>query len=115
MSRSLKPLKASVVDLFCGAGGLSYGFKKQAFRLAAGIDIDEACRFPYEVNNKASFLRKDVGSLSVAEVKSLFAKGDARILVGCAPCQPFSSYNQKNDDPKADSISSSFLPMDRQG
>jgi DNA (cytosine-5)-methyltransferase 1 len=99
MSRSLKPIRASVVDLFCGAGGLSYGFKKQSFRLAAGIDIDEACRFPYEVNNGASFLRKDVGSLKVSEVKSLFTKGDARILVGCAPCQPFSSYNQKNDDP----------------
>src|SRR4051794_39200368 len=37
----------SVVDLFCGAGGLSYGFKLQSFRLAAGIDIDEACRYPY--------------------------------------------------------------------
>jgi DNA (cytosine-5)-methyltransferase 1 len=99
MSRTVKPIRASVVDLFCGAGGLSYGFKKQSFRLAAGIDIDEACRFPYEVNNKATFLRKDVGSLKVAEVKSLFIKGDARVLVGCAPCQPFSSYNQKNDDP----------------
>ena len=40
-----------------------------------------------------------MGSLKVSEVKSLFNKGDARILVGCAPCQPFSSYNQKNDDP----------------
>lgn len=99
MSRGLKPIKASVVDLFCGAGGLSYGFKQQSFRLAAGIDIDEACRFPYEVNNNASFLRKDVGSLKVADVKSLFTKDEARILVGCAPCQPFSSYNQKNDDP----------------
>ena len=81
MSRSLKPIKASVVDLFCGAGGLSYGFKKQSFRLAAGIDIDEACRFPYEVNNRASFLRKDVGSLKVSEIKSLFTKGDARKLI----------------------------------
>ena len=45
---SLKPIEASVVDLFCGAAGLSYGFKSQGFRLEAGIDIDEACRFPYE-------------------------------------------------------------------
>lgn len=99
MNNEPKPLAASVVDLFCGAGGLSYGFKKQSFRLAAGIDIDEACRFPYEENNKAPFLRKDVGALSASEVASLFAPGDARILVGCAPCQPFSTYNQKNDDP----------------
>jgi DNA (cytosine-5)-methyltransferase 1 len=94
-----KPIKASVVDLFCGAGGLSYGFKAESFRLAAGIDIDEACRYPYEENNGAPFLRKDIGSLTAAEVEELFVPGDVRVLVGCAPCQPFSSYNQKNKDP----------------
>jgi DNA (cytosine-5)-methyltransferase 1 len=89
----------SVVDLFCGAGGLSYGFKMESFQLAAGIDINEACRYPYETNNKAPFLRKDVGTLTALEVKKLFVPGGKRILVGCAPCQPFSTYNQKNEDP----------------
>ena len=79
-------VSASVVDLFCGAGGLSYGFKLESFRVAAGIDIDETCRYPYEVNNKAPFLRKDVGALSAAEVEGLFIPGGKRILVGCAPC-----------------------------
>jgi DNA (cytosine-5)-methyltransferase 1 len=37
--------EASVVDLFCDVGGLSHGFKLESFRLAAGIDIDEACRY----------------------------------------------------------------------
>lgn len=96
---STAPIAASVVDLFCGAGGLSHGFKLEAFRLAAGIDIDEACRYPYERNNGAPFLRKDVGALTAADVHGLFVPGDARILVGCAPCQPFSTYNQKNEDP----------------
>jgi len=92
-------ISASVVDLFCGAGGLSYGFKKEAFQLAAGIDIDEACRFPYEKNNEAPFLRRDVGQLKAKDVQSLFHPGSVRVLVGCAPCQPFSTYNQKNQDP----------------
>ncbi|MFC4291437.1 DNA cytosine methyltransferase [Sphingorhabdus arenilitoris] len=90
---------ASVVDLFCGAGGLSHGFKAESFRLAGGIDIDEACRFPYEANNGAPFLRKDVGKLTAKEVEDLFIPGTKRVLVGCAPCQPFSTYNQKNEDP----------------
>lgn len=93
-------LGASVVDLFCGAGGLSYGFKAEGFSLAAGIDVDEACRFPYETNNKAPFLRKDVAALKADDVKRLFTPKRTRVLVGCAPCQPFSTYNQKNDDPK---------------
>lgn len=90
---------ASVVDLFCGAGGLSYGFKIESFRLAAGIDIDESCRFPYETNNNAPFLRKDISRLTHDEIQRLFIPESKRILIGCAPCQPFSTYNQKNDDP----------------
>lgn len=92
-------VNASVIDLFCGAGGLSHGFKKEAFKLAAGIDIDETCRFPYEQNNGAPFLRKDVGNLTAKEIDDLFLPGAKRVLVGCAPCQPFSTYNQKNEDP----------------
>jgi DNA (cytosine-5)-methyltransferase 1 len=101
MSRIVaKTLKASVVDLFCGAGGLSYGFKSEGFPLAAGIDIDEICRFPYETNNKAPFLRKDVTTLKADDVERLFTPERTRVLIGCAPCQPFSTYNQKNEDPK---------------
>ena len=72
MTTSQAALNASVVDLFCGAGGLSYGFKRESFKLAAGIDIDETCRFPYEQNNAAPFVRKDVGKLTAADLDSLF-------------------------------------------
>jgi DNA (cytosine-5)-methyltransferase 1 len=98
-SRPANAPLASVVDLFCGAGGLSHGFKNEAFKVAAGIDIDEACRFPYEANNHAPFLRKDVGKLTAKEIDDLFIPRTKRVLVGCAPCQPFSTYNQKNEDP----------------
>ena len=91
--------KASVVDLFSGAGGLSFGFKKVGFEISAGVDIDESCRYAYEHNNKASFIRRDVASTKSDEIQSLFSKQKIRILVGCAPCQPFSTYNQKNSDP----------------
>lgn len=90
----------TVVDLFCGAGGLSHGFVQQGFKVAAGIDIDEQCRFAFEQNNKAPFLRRDVSKLKGKDVDALFTPGQPRILVGCAPCQPFSTYNQKNEDPK---------------
>ena len=99
MTTSQAALNASVVDLFCGAGGLSYGFKRESFKLAAGIDIDETCRFPYEQNNAAPFVRKDVGKLTAADLDSLFIPDSTRVLVGCAPCQPFSTYNQKNANP----------------
>jgi DNA (cytosine-5)-methyltransferase 1 len=97
---SRRTVQASVVDVFCGAGGLSHGFKSESFAIVGGIDIDEKCRYPYERNNEAPFLRRDVASLTPREVKGLFLPRTTRVLVGCAPCQPFSTYNQKNRDPK---------------
>ena len=90
----------SVVDLFCGAGGLSHGFRREGFEVVAGIDDDESCRYAFEHNNQAPFRRRDVASLDGEEVGKLFTPGVPSILVGCAPCQPFSVYNQKNSDPQ---------------
>lgn len=91
---------AAVVDLFCGAGGLSHGFRQEGFEIVGGYDTDEACRYAFEANNNAPFIRRDVAKLKAHDVNALFVPGKARVMVGCAPCQPFSSYNQKNDDPK---------------
>jgi DNA (cytosine-5)-methyltransferase 1 len=92
--------RGTVVDLFCGAGGLTHGFRLEKYAVVAGVDVDEACRFAYEHNNSAPFMRKGVEDLTAKELEELFYPGEPRILVGCAPCQPFSTYNQKNDDPK---------------
>jgi DNA (cytosine-5)-methyltransferase 1 len=91
---------ATVVDLFCGAGGLSHGFHLKGFNVVAGIDSDEHCRHAFEHNNKAIFIRRDVSKLEAWEINSLFTPGKHRILIGCAPCQPFSTYNQKNSGPE---------------
>ena len=81
------------VDLFCGAGGLSYGLKSAGIDVAAGIDSDPACKHPFESNVKARFVEMDAKDLTPEFVESLFAPGSPRILAGCAPCQPFSCYN----------------------
>lgn len=92
-------MRASVIDLFCGAGGLAYGFKKAKFRLACGIDLDPACRYPFEKNNQAPFLEKDVTEISGRWLKKQFhSNADTRILIGCAPCQPFCPYNLMEKD-----------------
>lgn len=95
-----KKVPASVVDIFCGAGGLSHGFRQCGFQIVGGIDIDEGCRYAFEYNNDAPFIRRDVASLKAEDINRLFTPGKPRVLVGCAPCQPFSTYNQKNEDPK---------------
>ena len=82
------------VDLFCGAGGLSYGMQRAGITISGGIDIDPACKHPFEANVKSKFYLHDVAELSSDFVASLFPMGQTRILAGCAPCQPFSTYTQ---------------------
>jgi len=89
--------KFKVIDLFCGIGGLSHGLIKEGLDVIAGIDNDESCRFGYEYNNKAKFIHKDISEVSGKEINRLFGdnKISLRVLVGCAPCQPFSRLNLK--------------------
>jgi DNA (cytosine-5)-methyltransferase 1 len=82
------------VDLFCGIGGLTYGLTRGGIHVVAGVDVDPNCRFPYESNNNAKFIEKDIRTLSGDELAGLFNNSKYRLLAGCAPCQPFSSYSR---------------------
>jgi DNA (cytosine-5)-methyltransferase 1 len=89
--------KVYAVDLFCGAGGLTKGLSQAGIDVRLGIDVDPACEYPYTANNKAAFLNKSVENLESCELQTVFRKNGIRLLAGCAPCQPFSTYNQKAD------------------
>lgn len=81
------------IDLFCGVGGLSCGLASQGVRVVAGFDIDPACEYPYTANHPgAKFVETDVGALKGDQLNALWTPGAIRLLAGCAPCQPFSTY-----------------------
>ncbi len=88
----------TVVDLFCGAGGLTHGFILEGgFNVVAGIDFDSVCEYAYTTNNPgAKFLHRDVSKFTSCELLSLYPPDHIKILVGCAPCQPFSRYSNPN-------------------
>ena len=88
----------AVVDLFCGIGGLTHGFIKERFAVSAGVDFDNTCSYAYKTNNDAKFVYQDVTLLTAEELTELFPKNKRKILVGCAPCQPFSIFNHKNNN-----------------
>jgi DNA (cytosine-5)-methyltransferase 1 len=82
------------IDLFCGVGGLTHGLQEAGIDIAAGIDIDPGSSFPYEKNNAAEFIEQDVAEIRSEFLDALFPKEGLRLLAGCAPCQPFSTYSQ---------------------
>src|SRR5690606_31064562 len=86
------------VDLFCGAGGLTHGLIQAGIRVAAGVDLDRACEHPYTANHEGlSFYQCDVAALQASDLDAWFGGASVRVLAGCAPCQPFSSYSQRYD------------------
>ena len=83
------------VDLFCGVGGLTYGLQTAGINVVAGIDLDSSCQYAYDANNgEGKFICKNIAEVTGDEVKSLLEGFDIKVLVGCAPCQPFSRHRK---------------------
>lgn len=92
----------AAVDVFCGLGGLSFGLAAAGVDVVAGIDVDGSCRYPFEANvTGAKFVERDVCDVTAEELFALWPEGATKLLAGCAPCQPFSSY-RKNVSPSSD-------------
>ena len=97
MTNSHSP-KGEVVDLFCGVGALSHGLRLSGFTIRAGYDLDARCKYAFEHNNEATFLARDVSTLTAKEIRNHFSGHALSILAGCAPCQPFSNYRRRYDE-----------------
>lgn len=93
-------MQIEAVDLFCGVGGLTAGLIQSGIKVKAGYDIAEECRFAFEHNNNATFINKDVAEVVGSEILSWYSEGSIKMLAGCAPCQPFSTYNKGRDTTK---------------
>ena len=102
-----------VVDLFCGVGGLTHGFIKEGFDVRAGIDSDPSCEYAFEANNpNSTFINKKIEDVKISEIEGLYPSETPKILIGCAPCQPFSSYtNSQPQDKKKWSLLAKFLEV----
>lgn len=83
------------LDLFCGIGGLTHGVKEAGINVIAGIDIDSTCAYAYTENNKIPFIEKSIEDVTTEEINRLFSKDAIKVLMGCAPCQPFSRYSYR--------------------
>ena len=93
-SRNEQSESIRAIDLFCGVGGLTHGLEDSGIDVVLGIDIDPACEYPYATNNEASFRRASVERWQGKDLDEAFGDAPLKLLAGCAPCQPFSTYNQ---------------------
>lgn len=101
------------VDLFCGVGGLTHGLIGAGIRVVAGYDLDGSCRYAYEANNPgAVFHHRDILTVTAEEIAAHYPEGAVRVLVGCAPCQPYSSAAAKSKKGKSEKeLSDEWAPL----
>ena len=88
-------MPVSAVDLFCGAGGLTCGLQRAGVRVLAGIDLDNNCRYAFEHNNHVHFVETPIQDVTSEQIDAFYPEGHIKVLVGCAPCQPFSTHSNK--------------------
>lgn len=91
-------MPTQVIDLFCGIGGLTRGLLDAGLNVVAGFDNDPTCEFAYHENNRANFICQNIREMTGEEIQEHFAPDVTKVLVGCAPCQPFSTMRFKLKD-----------------
>lgn len=93
----------NVLDLFCGCGGLSYGFEKAGYNILLGIDNDSKALETFELNHKGSkSICGDITSITYKkDIKPIIGDRKIDVIVGGPPCQGMSlSGPRKFDDPR---------------
>ncbi len=94
------------VDFFSGCGGMSYGFhqaqiKTGMVRYVGAFDFDEHANKTYQKNLGYTPSQMDIGSVELHEIKENLINNSYNpklplIVIGCAPCQGFSSHRKKD-------------------
>lgn len=95
--------KYNLIDLFSGAGGLSYGFEIAGFNVLLGIDNDSRALKTFELNHKGSkTICGDITKISYQnDIVPVIGDKLVDVIVGGPPCQGMSlSGPRKFDDPR---------------
>lgn len=97
--------KIKVIDLFCGVGGLSYGFAKDKnFQIIAANEVLPNMAKAYELNHPSvKVYCKDIKDFGINDLSKDFnlREGEIDIVVGGPPCQAYSTVGKRLiDDPR---------------
>lgn len=101
---ALKEQQLTLVDFFCGAGGLSLGFLQKGFQVKLANDIEDVCIQTYKYNHPQlpadKVIQGDIKRI-VDHIED-YIDDEIDVVVGGPPCQGFSEANRQRviDDPR---------------
>ena len=91
-----------MIDLFCGAGGLSEGLRQAGFKPVAGVDFDSHAVATYRQNHPdVPVLEIDIGGVTGEQLVRLAGTSDIDLIAGGPSCQGYSTHGKRmQDDPR---------------
>ena len=101
----------NVLDLFCGAGGLSYGFECAGFDILLGIDNDAKALETFELNHKGSkSICGDITQITYEDhIKPLLDGKQIDVIIGGPPCQGFSMAGKRDENDQRNKLVKSYI------
>lgn len=107
--KSLRPIddprgrgKLTLIDLFCGAGGLSCGLEEAGFEAVGAVDFDKHAMATYQANHPGTLtLVRDIATVSASDFTNVLRGRELDLLAGGPSCQGYSTHGKrKEDDPR---------------
>lgn len=93
------------VDLFCGAGGFSLGFKEAGFNCVGAFDNWKPAIMSHKKNfKKEEIFTKSIQDYSSYEIREIFKNKKIDVVIGGPPCQGFSSIGKQNINDKRNDL-----------
>jgi site-specific DNA-cytosine methylase len=91
-----------VIDLFCGAGGLSEGLAQAGFEPRVAVDFDANALKTYKANHpETEVIHGDIATVTGAQLRKLAGTNDIDLIAGGPSCQGFSTHGKRiQDDPR---------------
>ena len=88
-----------VISLFTGAGGLDYGIEAAGLDTAVAVEMDKWCCKTLRHNRNWPVIENKIEDVTSQEIleKGNLTKGEAALLIGGPPCQPFSKAGYWRD------------------
>jgi DNA (cytosine-5)-methyltransferase 1 len=102
------------ISIFTGAGGLDLGFEAAGFRTSVAVEMDHLCCQMLRLNRRWPVIESDIRAVASRQLLKIsqLAPGEADVLIGGPPCQPFSKNGywangdaRRLNDPKASTLS----------
>ena len=100
----------NVLDLFCGAGGLSEGFRMAGFKVIAGLDYDKWSIETFKENHKETkAILEDIRKISGEDMEKLIGTKKIDVIAGGPPCQGFSMAGRRDSKDPRNSLFMEFI------